>query len=410
MTTAFGTFDEPHAWLIRGLIEYGWTDVSRSGGYIPPGTVGGLDLSRLRETEGRDGIVLEVPAILNGQRFEEDGIYHFQAQVIRSSSTGNLAIGVRCPEANFIQEFAYDPSNPTWAAGFVHQALSQYVPQFVQWRQQGGEVTWAQRQGIVELDGEPCSQPLSNFVSESIRAGRAFDRGPAEGWWVGSVSPLSVPGGSVASGPAVPGILRQSSTSSAAASPAWPPVNPGMPPAAPARPAARPGPAVPSVVRNPVVAGPAAIAGGPAFAAGGPIATAGGGLARSAQTPAVQRQLLAEKPGTALLVTSALGGLQGLFWFVNALSIIIMYRDLFETSHGASEMSALVLSGFLAMVLVPISLVAGYGAWEYRKGSKHPLGWVAIGYAMVVPVCCLPGLLVAGWAVKTWQDPAFKDN
>ena len=402
MPTAFGTFDEPLGWLIRGLIEYGWTDVSRNGGYVPPGTFGGIDQARVSETEGRDGIVLEVPAIVNGQRFEEDGTYHFQAQIIRSSTTGNMAVAVRCPEANYIQEFAYDSTNPTWSAGFIHQALSQYVPQFVQWRQQGGEVTWAQRQGIVELDGESCTTALCRFVAESIRAGRAFDRGPAEGWWMGASSPLSVVGGSVSGGPAVPGILRSQAPSTAQeAAPVWPPINPTKPKVAAA---------VPAMIRGPMEGQRPDITSGPAFAAGGPIAVAGGGLAKAGQTTAVERQLLAEHPGTALLVTSALGGLQGLFWFINALTIIILYRDLFNTTQGAQEMTALALSVFLAMVLVPTSLVAGYGAWEYRKGNQHPLGWVAIGYAALVPVCCLPGLLVAGWAIKTWQEPAFKQR
>jgi hypothetical protein len=388
MPTAFGTLDEPHAWLIRGLVEYGWTDVSRNGGYVPPGHFGGLDLSRLSETEGREGIVLEVPAMLNGQRFDEDGTYHFQALVIRSADTGQLAIAVRCPEANYIQEFAYDASNPTWAAGFVHQALTQYVPEFVQWRSRGGEVTWAQRQGIVELDGESCSGPLAGFVSQSIRAGRAFDRGPAEGWWMGAHSPLSQPGDTVATGPAIPGILRQASPGPAGAPQGWPPVNPS------ASPVAR-GPGTPAV---------------PGFIGGGPIAQAGTGLAYSGKSLVNQRKLLAEKPGTALLVTSALGGIQGLFWFFNALSIIVMYRDLVEKGEGAAEMSAMALSIFLAMVLVPASAVAGFGAWQYRKGEQHPTGWIAIGYAMLVPVCCLPGLLVGGWAIKTWQDPVFKQK
>jgi|GEM_PF-2012804 len=384
MPTAFGTFDEPHAWLIRGLVEYGWPDISRAGGHVPPGVFGGMDLSRVPETEGRDGVVLDIPAMLNGRRFDDDGTYHFQAQVIRSADSGQLAFAVRCPEANFIQEFAYDPANPTWAAGFIHQALTQYVPQFIQWRQQGGEVTWAQRQGIVEMDGEPCSGPMAGFVAESIRAGRTLDRGPAEGWWIGARSPLSVPGGSVQSGPAVPGVLRSGGAPPAAPAGAWPPA------AAP-------------IAGGPIAGGP--VAGGPrgpivpGVIAGGPIASAGRGLGGNAQTAAVSRQLMAEKPGTALLVLAGLGTFQGITWFLNALSIIVFYRE---------ETGALLVSVILALLLVPTGAVAGYGAWRYRKGDKHPLGWVAIGYSALVPICCVAGIPIAGWALKTWMDPVFK--
>jgi len=385
MGIAFGTFNEPHAWLIRGLVEYGWSDTSRAGGYVPPGQFGGMDLSRFAETEGREGIVLDVPAVIQGQRFDDDGTYHFQAQVIRSSETGQLAVAVRCPEANYIQEFAWDPQNPTWVAGFVHQALTRYVPSFIHWRQQGGSVTWAQRQGIVELEGEPCSGPLSGFIAESIRAGRAMDRGPAEGWWMGAGSPLSTPGGSVSRGPTVPGLLRQGSA---------PPVLPtGAMPQPPA------GGNAPVAVAT--ASGPVASTGGPVvpgIIAGGPIASAGSGMG-GARGQALQARMLAEKPGTALMVTSGLGVLQGLFWFFNALSILIWYRE---------SMGALAISVFGAMVFVPIGAVAGFGAWKYRQGERHPLGWVAIGYAAVVPVCCIVGIPIAGWAAKTWMDPVFK--
>jgi hypothetical protein len=337
-----------------------------------------MDLSRISETQGRDGLVLEVPALLNGQPFQDDGTYHFQVQVIRSLETGQLAIAVRCPEANYIQEFPYDVTNPTWAAGFIHQALTQYVPSFIQWRQQGGEVTWAQRQGIVELDGESCSAPMARFVAESIRAGRVMDRGPGEGWWIGSASPLSTPGGSVQTGPAIPAVLRQGGASPIATAGAWPP---SQSVATAAGPVASAGPRVPGVL------------------VGGSIATAGGGYA-GFQGKAAHARALAEKPGTALLVTSALGFLQGMAWFLNALSVVLFYRD---------EMSALALSIFGALVLVPSGAVAGFGAWKYRSGEKHPLGWVAIGYAAVVPVCCFAGIPIAAWAVKTWMDPVFKD-
>jgi len=367
MAAAFGTFDEPHAWLVRGLVEYGWTDISRAGGYVPPGAFGAMDLSRLPESEGREGLTLEVPAAINGQKFDDDGIYHFQVQVIRSADSGALAVAVRCPEANYIQEFAYDRSNPGWTAGFIHQALSQYVPQFVAWRKAGGAVTWAQRQGIPEMDGEPCSAQLTGFLAAAIRSGVSLERGPAQGWWMGASSPLTTTP-AARSGPPVPAVLQQ------------PAAAPGFPVAPAAAPAAPRGPIVPGVI------------------AGGPIAMAGRGPTQAVD-PAMRRKLIAEKPGTALMVTSGLGLAQGVFWFANALSIVVWYRN---------ESAALLFAVLLAMLLVPIGAVAMYGAWRYRAGDKHPLAWVAIGYSAIVPVCCLAGLPIAGWAFKTWQDPAFK--
>lgn len=184
MEPAFADFREPHAWLIRGLVEYGWPDVTRVGGRVPPGSFGGFSLASFSSTGGRAGITLNVPAVADGQWFQDDGVYEFVARLTRDDS-GRLAFAVRCAEANFLQLFVFEDSNPVYVAGFIHQALTGYVPDFVRWRQGGGEITWAQRAGLPEIPGEPCSTMLSQFVGARVSARQSLDTGPAEGWWLG---------------------------------------------------------------------------------------------------------------------------------------------------------------------------------------------------------------------------------
>ncbi len=183
MQPAFANYREPHAWLIRGLVEYGWPDTTHLGGRVPPGVFGGLDLSRFAGTGGRAGVTLGVPAIADGSWLQEDGVYEFVARLTRSAE-GQLVFAVRCPEANYLEEFPFDEDNPLFSAGYIHQALQQYVPEFVRWRQQGGEVTWAQRAGMPELAGEPCSSMLTQFINERVTLRKPIDVGPAEGWWM----------------------------------------------------------------------------------------------------------------------------------------------------------------------------------------------------------------------------------
>lgn len=192
MANAFASFDEAHAWLIRGLVEYGWPDITHAGGRVPPGVFGGIDLSRLADSQGREGVFLEVRAVADGRTCDEDGTYTFQVQVTQGRE--GLAISVRCPEANYLQEFPYDPANPIHAAGWVHQAITQYVPDFVRWRLSGGEVSWAQRSGMPTVDGEPCSPALAQFVRGRIDAHRRFDVGPSEGWWLDEAQPAAPAG------------------------------------------------------------------------------------------------------------------------------------------------------------------------------------------------------------------------
>ena len=146
MSAAFANFDEPFAWLIRGLIEYGWKDITK--GQPMPSTegAGGFDLSFVPESQGRSGILLRMPAMVGGQRCHEDDSYGFEVRLTRVQ--GQPGIAARCAECNFLQEFAFDPNNPVWMAGYLHQALTQYVPEYVRWRLDGGELSWAQRQGV----------------------------------------------------------------------------------------------------------------------------------------------------------------------------------------------------------------------------------------------------------------------
>jgi hypothetical protein len=62
-----------------------------------------------------------------------------------------------------------------WMAGYIHQSLSEYVPEYVRWRLGGGELSWAQRQGVPPVEGEPCSASLSGWIQQQLSLNRVFD-------------------------------------------------------------------------------------------------------------------------------------------------------------------------------------------------------------------------------------------
>jgi hypothetical protein len=187
LTVAFAHFDEPLAWLIRGLVEYGWADISRTR-MVPPGYFGGMDLSLVAPSQGRNGVLLQVPAVADGNRCHEDENYTFEI-MLSHNARGKVMI-VRGPGCNYFEEFAYETNNPLWVAGYIHQALTEHVNNFVRWRLQGGELTWAQRQSVPPVEGEPCSATLAAWMSEHTRLNRSFDLGASQGWWVpGAVLP-----------------------------------------------------------------------------------------------------------------------------------------------------------------------------------------------------------------------------
>lgn len=339
MAYAFASFDEPHAWLIRGLVDYGWLDSSRTGGHIPAGRFGGINLARISEDEGRSGIVLEVPALSGGRFCPEDGVYAFQLQVQRGADGAYSAV-VRCPVANYFQEFPYDPANPQWAAGYIHQALTEYVPKFVDWRLGGGEVSWSQRAGIPEVEGEPCTFLLASFLRERVTSNRPMHLGPGEGWWMGKPTPAAWTG----------------------------PI------------------AVAGKGSDPVyVANAAKVVGAPAAVA--------------IQVENVQARALTKGPGTALLVVTGLGMAEGLLLLVNAMSVVLWYRD---------SIFALLVSLFGAVYLLVGGFASVFGALRYRSAGKGVLPWLSMVYVALAPFCCIGGVPVAIWAYLTWNKPMVR--
>lgn len=366
MPAAFSTFDEPHAHLLRGFVEYGWPDLTLTGGQVPPGVFGGFDLGTFVQSGGRAGLRLDVPALADGHLLPDDGTYVFVAKLTRNAQ-GATVVLVRCPEANFLQEFPVDPANPAWAAGWVHQALLDYVPAFVRWRRQGGEVPWSTRAGMPDADGAPASPALLRFLGDLHHKRRRLDSGPAEGWWLAGAPPARGPIGAVASAPAGGAPLASA----------------GLP-----------------------VPGPAAT----------PIAMVGKGagdptiLSRAARDELARRSARAggvgfdgldalnelSSPGYALLVLAGLGGVQAVLWFVNGISVALKYKD---------QPQALVFSVLLAVLVAAGSAGAGFGAWRYRQGRGGPLPIFAMLFAALLPGCCVAGIPVAVWAFRVWRRP-----
>jgi hypothetical protein len=192
MSTAFAQFDEPFAWLIRGLAEYGYADINSEGPITAPGS---FDVRFVTESQGRSGLTLKVPAEFAGKRHHQDDVYTFEVYL---QEAGN-GFTLRCAECNFLADFAFDSENPMWAAGYIHQSLAEYIPEFVQWRLSGGELTWAQRQGIPTVIGEPCSASLATWITQQLASGQHFDgRHWGKGPTVVATPAATIPAGPIA--------------------------------------------------------------------------------------------------------------------------------------------------------------------------------------------------------------------
>jgi hypothetical protein len=389
LAAAFSTIDEPHAWLIRGLVEYGWPDVSLQRGNLPAGAPGGIQVARILQREGREGLALELLAAAHGQPFAEDGIYSFTVQIIRKGA--GFAVVVRCPEANFFQEFDYDPHHPTWVAGWIHQAITGYVPQFVAWRRAGGELTWSQRMGIPTVEGEPCSPNLLRLIQDCLNAHRPLHRLAEENWWLDRTPQGMAP-------PATPPLPRLSGIPRSPTPGGLPPASPfPTPPAGqPANQAPLRGPPVPAPMDLGITMGKGG--GDPVYLSAEARAALARGEVRPGLAPqdSVQARARTLGPSNSLFVFAGLTAAQAIFWLLDALTVVIWYRD---------SMAALAVALPLFVLLLPLSLAMAIGAWQYRNVKDGVLPWVAIIGCALSPGCCFFGVPVAIWAGKVWLDP-----
>lgn len=347
MPPAFAQFDEPHAWLIRGLVEYGWADISRLGGHIPPGAVAGFDLAELPDDLGRSGLALEVHALSGGRR-SEDERFRFTAQVAQTDQ--GLGVVVRCPEANYFQEFAFDPANPSWVAGHIHQNITEYVPGFVDWRLAGGELSWSQRAGIPSVDGDPCSPLLANFLREQIRSNRPLHRGADHGWWLGE-SNLEAKGASAVQPIAVMGRGHDPTYFSAEYRE--------------------------ELARQEAESGRKGVA-------------------------ITQATVHTRAPGNALTFMGGLGVFQGLAWMANAFITVLYF--------GSGRPGAIAFSMLAGLALCAGGFVGILGSRAYAAAKKGPLPYLSMAFSALVPICCAFGLPITIWAALTWRKPEVREG
>ncbi|MDP6933095.1 MAG: hypothetical protein QGG40_09270, partial [Myxococcota bacterium] len=417
MNAAFSTFDEPMAWLIRGLVEYGWPDTSRRDRPRPPQAFGGMDLSRMPASQGRDGIRIEIPAVAQGQQLDEP--YEF---IIKTHSEGGAPrFFVRCVDCNYVQEFPFDPANPTWAAGFIHQSLTTHVPAFLEWRMQGGEMTWSERQGIPDIEGDPCSSALAQFIQSRIgQPATPMDQGPTQGWWQWSQPPLpqavaaQPPSPVLASQPPAPAPMA-ATTPPLAAPPALPQPQAAHPPAMtppglPAMQGTAAPPALPSPqVQSPFAGGAIAVAGQgsePMFKSAAALAAEAAAQARAEAQPGtspVRMRALEICAFPGRLLDHAILGVAGTSAFL-AIAIpatTMLASDIALSDHLGNTFLWLLWGGALAALAVPERRIAS-AFRNVQFESRLPLLFAGLGMPCLLYLCMFGFLFTLALGPSGW--------
>ena len=112
MSVAFMHFTDPYAWLIRGLTEAKWQDITLLSTHVLPKTGAGFDLRHFIRSGGQYGIRLCLMAIdEEGNWYDVDQSYSFEV-IFGQNQTGAPSFLVSSKQTGYSSFFPFQPQNP----------------------------------------------------------------------------------------------------------------------------------------------------------------------------------------------------------------------------------------------------------------------------------------------------------
>jgi hypothetical protein len=383
LQTAFASFTHPYAWLIRGLLEYGWQDLSVNPRNLPIRTGFGFDLNPLVQSGGKTGIKLVALARdSKGEWLQSDSTYVLHAK-LGEDQWRRPAFLLRSIDLGRASFFLYSQENPIYAAGYLHQAVGEWVPEFVDLRSEGHQSSPESLQQLEDISSGACPQALAYFLSDRIAAKKSMDTAAAEGLWIPPVQHVQEP--MAAPTAQQPNLYTSDQTQRAPGLRVASGLAPATLEAAPMITAGRgQGAQITSGVQ-----------------AGGPTAVAG--LEKSVAMSDL------ENPSYGLYCVCVMGFAIGIMEIINAtLTAHMVATQTTVRAETASYNAVIIISMLLGLYSMGMGALAFYGIRFFQRVEKHWLSFVPLVYAATLPICTCVGLPIAGWATWVWTRPHIK--
>ncbi len=181
---AIARFDDAYAKLLRGFVEQGLPDGTRT-------RAGDADFSVEPLLRGTGGIVMRFPAPVASM---DDG-WTYTVKVLPGAGE---RVVVRCAETLF--RTVWDAATEPDIAGSVLATLVEHNRVFGEWVEAGNAVTRVQR---TELPDDPADTPHPEFrswLSRLYMGGKSLNDGPALEWWDGARGDKRSVGGAITTG------------------------------------------------------------------------------------------------------------------------------------------------------------------------------------------------------------------
>ena len=185
MNTAFLHFSDPYSWLIRGMVEAEWQDLSlESYQVLPQKTGAGFDLKNLIQTGGKYGIRISIMAIdEQGNWFSDDQVYSFDI-VVGQDNIGQPAYLVSSRDTGFSEFFALTPHSPIMSVEqLIERVQHRHIPQFINERKRGRTVSSHDINAMFTTRPFPADNSLLQFLHQRIQNRQTFNTAISEGLW-----------------------------------------------------------------------------------------------------------------------------------------------------------------------------------------------------------------------------------
>ena len=380
MNPAFLHFSDPYAWLIRGMVEAEWQDLSlESYQVLPQKTGAGFDLKHLVQTGGRHGLRASIMAIdEQGSWFSNDQVYVFDI-VFGQDNIGQPAYLVSSKDTGFSEFFALTPYNPIMSVEqLIERVQHRHVPQFINERKRGRTVSSHDINAMFTTRPFPADNSLLQFLHQRAQNGQTFNTAISEGLWY----PQSNKGMFAQSRPQQNSFQEQNIPQQNIQS------------SEPIQGNISPQPPTPTIQSG---------------------ITAGGGMGALISEGSVvgeergQSLTQLEAPARALNMAAFTGIAFGLAEFINS---ILIFMKINSGSMVIPDKGHYFLLFALHLMIALYSIFGGIVSYlfnvEYRQIGNIYKATFSIVYPATVPLCCIGGIPITIWGFLVWNKPEVK--
>ena len=180
---AFAQQSDPYTWMLRGLMDMGWEDISLSPESYPQIKGRGIDYSGLINPMSRFGLRLVTLALdENNEWYRSAGSYEFEARLVNDPRL-SYSILLRSDEMAFSQLFQWNANHPMYVIEDLHKAIVEATIQFIAKNKRRENISSIDLQ---EMLNHPIIHPpptFTNFMTPRIQRGVSLNTAQQEGLW-----------------------------------------------------------------------------------------------------------------------------------------------------------------------------------------------------------------------------------